>query len=159
MAVLQSRRRKWPARSREREKMLSSTDWWAIAARKRVCTSALGGMATTVWGTQASPPSCSHSPALTGTGERVRRSDQVSADRDDHSSRHTCTGDGSCSGVMSRKKTALLRRGVGDSHHHRCSALDDERKKKRSTAGRANKTIGTRNRFTRKHRLLRHGAR
>lgn len=93
-------------------KSVSSVNLSGIIARKRACSTMLGDMARTLWRTHTSPPSGSFSSSLTVFGERLRKSDWVSTDRDGNTTTHSHTSDKSCSGWTDREMIALLKRAV-----------------------------------------------
>lgn len=158
--ALPYRTRGKPVRSERLRKIMSLKNSSGPAARKRVCNTVFGGMATTFRKTSTSQPSWYRGPSLIGTSERFRRSSPVPVNREGITTTYNRTEDRSRNELTGREKTAPLRRRVGRRHLH--VALDTKEKERRRTKGdrqgarSANKNNGTRYLFTGSYRLLPH---
>lgn len=135
-----------PLRSEWMEKSTSARSLVSTTARKQACNVVLGSTATAVSRRDRSPSSCYRSPSKTSTGERLKRSERVSANRDGHRATPNRSGSQSQDRVTRKKASALLRKEV--SLCHRYGPLENKNERRRSTAKRASKNIGTRELFT-----------
>lgn len=131
LLVLSLRRRTWNETvwSERMAKSMSSSDLPSITARRRSCNTVFDVAAEIVQRTQTSPSSGCHSSSLNVTGERLRRGDRISVDRNGDNSTHSPTGSGSRNEQTDREKIAVLRRGMCHGHRHR--ALNHEGKERR----------------------------